>query len=102
MSDEKKLSKAELEDRVKTLEGENSDLLQHIERMDPYEFLPLGMIEDVQISAQDDEGSVSSTFETLPEEHLGPDLLIRIINAMSEGQYDTYNNLSVSFQIKHY
>ena len=60
------------------------------------------MIEDVRISAQDDEGHVSSTYETSPDEHVSPELLIRVIDAMSEGQYDTYNDLSVSFKIKHY
>ena len=102
MSAEKKLSKAELEDRVKTLEEENSDLLRQIERTIPYEFFPEGMIEDVRIIAQDDEERVSSTYVTAPDEHVGPDLLIRVINAMSEGQYDTYNDLNISFKIKHY
>ena len=102
MIEERKLSKAELEDKVKTLEEDNSDLLRRIERMDPYEFMPEGMIEDVRVSALDDEGSVSSTFETPPDENIGPDLLIRVINALVEGQYDTYNNVSVSFQIKHF
>ena len=75
-----------------------------IHRLRKVALSPDGLIENVRIDVLDEEGNCTAKFTPSAENMVfDPDRLIRLINALeSDVEYDSFSDLHVSFNIKHY
>lgn len=94
---------SESKERIEQLQAE-VDRLQNSTRFNNERtFMPSGLIENVCVQLLE-HGKVEprAKFKTEPKQYVSPELLIRTIEAFSEGDFDEFGDVRVNFTIRHY
>ena len=103
----KTISKEELTNLKLEIEELNAMVREKdamIQRLRRVALSPDGLIENVKIAVMDEEGDCIAKFTPSTESIVfDPDRLIRLIHALeSDVEFDSFSDLHVSFDIRHY
>ena len=96
-------TKADLRKKIEELQAEVRNLKNGVRISEDHQFMPSGMIENVCIQLLE-HGKMEprAKFKTEPEQYLGPEMLLKTIEAFCQGDFDEYGDVKVNFTIRHY
>lgn len=96
-------TKADLRKKIEELQTEVRNLKNGVRISEEHQFMPSGMIENVCIQLLE-QGKMEprAKFKTEPEQYLGPEMLLKTIEAFCQGDFDEYGDVKVNFTIRHY
>ena len=96
-------TKADLRKKIEELQTEVRNLKNGVRISEQHQFMPSGMIENVCIQLLE-HGKMEprAKFKTEPEQYLGPEMLLKTIEAFCHGDFDEYGDVKVNFTIRHY
>ena len=96
-------TKNDLRKKIEELQTEVRNLKNGVRISEEHQFMPSGMIENVCIQLLE-QGKMEprAKFKTEPEQYLGPEMLLKTIEAFCQGDYDEYGDVKVNFTIRHY
>ena len=96
-------TKNDLRKKIEELQTEVRNLKNGVRISEEHQFMPSGMIENVCIQLLE-HGKMEprAKFKTEPEQYLGPEMLLKTIEAFCQGDFDEYGDVKVNFTIRHY
>ena len=96
-------SKADLRKQVEDLKTEVRNLKNGLRITEEHQFMPSGMIENVCIQLlEQGKMEARARFKTEPDQYIGPEMLLKTIEAFTQGDFDEYGDVRVTFTIRHY
>ena len=96
-------TKADLRNKIEELQAEVRNLKNGVRISENHQFMPSGIIENVCIQLLE-HGKMEprAKFKTEPEQYIGPEMLLKTIEAFTQGDFDEYGDVRVTFTIRHY